>query len=267
MAKKPIPSSEEPLPFSPEEMKAIGEIELGPSRHEKFLNAHYKKLIVALLIVMAVAIACIVYGTWRARQESDSAATLISALKATTAGGAAESTGYELATLENIEANYPGTSAAATAELLRGIQLVAAGQQQQGISVLENLISTTADPFLRVRAQAYLAGRYMSNGDTRKATELWQAITRSGQSPYLAFAYLSLGDLANDAGDTELARSFYNKLQAECPASPLVFTVQQRLLLLGVDAPEPVEPAPAPAPAQDSLPTWDSMKFPTGLTQ
>ena len=31
-------------PMSPEEIKAIGEIELGPSKHEIFLNQHYKKL-------------------------------------------------------------------------------------------------------------------------------------------------------------------------------------------------------------------------------
>lgn len=271
MAKNPTPDTMDPLPFSPEEMKAIGEIELGPSRHEKFLNAHYKKLILITLIIMLAAVVGIVYATWRARQEADGAAAVVAAMKATTAGGAATADAYDLTTLEQVQTQYPNTSAAATAELLRGMQLIAGGQEQQGIAALQNLISTTADTALRTRAQAYLAGRYMSGGDTQKATELWQSITRAGQSAYLPLAYLTLGDLAQEAGETEQARAFYTKLQEECPASPLNRAVKQRLLLLGVDAPEPVAPAPAPAPApaatQEELPTWDSLKLPTGLTQ
>lgn len=259
----------DPLPFSPEEMKAIGEIELGPSRHEKFLNAHYKKLIVVTLGIMLAAVVGIVYATWRARQEADGAAAIIAAMKATGAGAVADAAGYDLPTLEQVQAQYPDTSAAATAELLRGMQLVAGGQEQQGIAALESFISTTADAALRVRAQAYLASRYMSGGEAQKATELWQAITRAGQSAYLPLAYLSLGDLAQEAGEVEQARAYYTGLQEQCPASPLNRTVKQRLLLLGVDAPQPLAPAPAPAPAapQEELPTWDSLKFPTGLTQ
>ena len=37
-------NTEDTLPLTPEEIKAIGEIAIGPSRHEQFLNAHYKKL-------------------------------------------------------------------------------------------------------------------------------------------------------------------------------------------------------------------------------
>ena len=37
-------NNEDIQPLSPEEIKAIGEIALGPSKHEQFLNAHYKKL-------------------------------------------------------------------------------------------------------------------------------------------------------------------------------------------------------------------------------
>ena len=57
--------------LTPEEMKAIGEIELGPSRHEKFLNAHYKKLIVATLAIMLLMAAAIIYATYRMRQKAE----------------------------------------------------------------------------------------------------------------------------------------------------------------------------------------------------
>ena len=267
MADHHTPSNVEPLPFTAEEMKAIGEIELGPSRHEKFLNAHYKKLIVAVAVFMIVAVACIVYGTWRTRQEADSASTVIAAMKATQAGETADAAGYDLATLEKVAADYPGTQAAGTAELLRGMQQVAGGQEQQGVATLEGVIASTADAFLRVRAQVFLAGHYMSGGNTQKASELWQAISRAGATPYLALSYLNLGDMANDAGEVEQARSFYNKLQEECASSPLVDVAQQRLLLLGVDAPEPVAPESENKPAEEEIPTWNSVDFSSGLKQ
>lgn len=264
MAKNPTPDNMDSLPLSPEEIKAIGEIELGPSRHEKFLNAHYKKLIIAIIAIMLIAVAGIIYTTSRAQQVSDSAAALVSALKVTATERAESAAEYDLATLERMAAEYPDTPAGATAELVRGMQLISGGQEQQGVAALEALIAGTRSDALRVHAQAYLAGLYTRAADTAKATELWQAVTRAGQSAYLPLAYLTLGDLAQEAGDTEQARAFYTRLQEECPSSPLVRNVRQRLLLLGVDAPVPEAPAPAPeAPAQDPIPGWNSPLLPT----
>lgn len=265
MAQNPNHSMEDELPLSPEEMKAIGEIELGPSRHELFLNAHYKKLIVVTLVVMLLATAAIVYGTWRARQEADGAAAALAAMNVPS-GAAAEASEYDLATLDKLIATYSGTKAAATAELMRGMQLVSGGQVQEGITVLERIAAGSPEPLLRVRAQVFLAGYYMSGGDTQKATDLWLAITRAGQTPYLALAYLSLGDLAQEAGDIEQARSYYKQLQESCTASPLQLAVQQRLLLLGVDAPTPVAP-PAADPSQSELPGWSPMLPTPGAMQ
>lgn len=250
-------SSEESLPLTPEEMKAIGEIELGPSRHEQFLNNHYKKLIVAILVFMLIATAAIVYATWRAHREADAGAAAIAAMNVP--GGASEIGEYDLPTVENITAAYADTKAAATAELMRGMQLVSAGQEQQGIAALESLIRDTDDAFLRLRAQVFLAGHYMSGGDTEKATEMWQTVSRAGNSPWEALALLTLGDLAKQSGDVELARKHYTSLQEKCPASPLVLTVQQRLLLLGVDAPVPVAPEPQgekQTDQQNGMPDW-----------
>ena len=260
-------SNVESLPLTPEEMKAIGEIELGPSRHEQFLNNHYKKLIVAVLAFMLLASAVIVYATWRARQEADAGAAAMAAMNVP--AGAAESGEYDLATLEKLAASYTGTKAAATAELMRGMQLVSAGQEQQGIEALENLIANAADDFLRLRAQVFLAGHYMNGGDAAKATELWQTVSRAGHSPWEALALLTLGDLAKQSGDAEMARTYYTRLQEGCPASPLIVTVQQRLLQLGVDAPEPVAPEPplqSEPTQQEPLPAWQPMDLSSGVT-
>ena len=243
--------------LTPEEMKAIGEIELGPSRHEQFLNAHYKKLIVATLAVMLLAAAVIIYSTYRMRQEAEASGILLQALGV--ANPSLPEKGIDRAKLETIIHDYPGTQAVETAELLRGMQLVEGGEEKEGIEVLQKVALKADEPFLRLRAQAYMAGHHMRAGDNEKASELWQAVNRAGDSPYRALALLSLGDLAQKAGDEAEARSYYTQIAEQCPASPLQGAAQQRLLILGVDAPEPVPP---PEPQQKDGQGKNDLLFP-----
>lgn len=249
-------NSAEPQLLTPEEMKAIGEIELGPSRHERFLNNHYKKLIVGIVAFMLLASAVIVYASWKSWQESNAAAAAISAIRGAQSEAAAEE---DPEAFSNLIAGYPGTPAAATAELMLGMQQAAAGHEQEGVQRLQHIIDNAAEPFLRARAQAFLAGYYMRNGDTAKATALWQALQQDAATPYQALALLMLGDLAKLSGDTEQAQLHYTKLMEVCPSSPLVARAHQRLLLLGVDAPEPVAP-----PAEDKdKPAADGVEWPS----
>ena len=79
---------EEEMPLSPDEIKAIGEIQLGPAKHEVFLNKHYKKLIiggVALIIAATGGIAWYAYGE---QQEEDASSALISACGITNSSAA-----------------------------------------------------------------------------------------------------------------------------------------------------------------------------------
>lgn len=249
--------------LTPEEMKAIGEIELGPSRHERFLNHHYKKLIVLTLAIMLASAAAIVYGTYLVRQEKDAAGALLAAVRVIPSS-AAENEGFDLATLEKITKDYPDTRAADSARLLRGMQLLAGGQEKAGKEALRNVADAASDPSIRLRAQVSLASYAMRAGQNQEAIEQWQAVSRAGQSPYLALSLLSLGDLEDEAEKRDVARSYYERLIQDCPASPLVLTARQRLLLLGVDAPQPVEPEKKenPSPASADLPGWDSVRLP-----
>lgn len=249
----------DPLPLTPEEMKAIGEIELGPSRHEQFLNAHYKKLIVALIGVMLLASAAIVYTTWRATQESNAAAAAVAAVKVPT--GAVSAAEYDPVVLEGIAAEYPSTRAAATAQLLRGMELLAGGHQASGIEKLQSVIDSAQDDFLRQRAQVTLALHYTENGDLDKAMSLWQAVAKSETSPWEPLALLSMGDIAVQQGNVDMARIYYTQLKEDCPTSPLNIAARQRERQLGVDAPVPEQPVSTPDKPQEdtTLPGWSSV--------
>ncbi len=243
--------------LTPEEMKAIGEIELGPSRHEQFLNAHYKKLIVATLAIMLLLAAAIIYGTYRSRQEAEASGLLVQALRVV--DSSSDQDGMDMTTLDRIINDYPGTQAVGTAQLLRGMQLLAGGEEKQGIAALQEVALGAEEPFLRLRAQTYLAGYYARGGENEKSAELWQAVNRAGETPYRALALLSLGDMAQKSGDEQGARAYYKQIAEHCPASPLQVAAQQRLLILGVDAPKPVPP---PEPQQGKEQSKEAPLFP-----
>ncbi len=247
--------------LTPEEMKAIGEIQLGPSRHEKFLNAHYKKLIVLLLAVMLLAAGAIIYVTYRMNQKAEASGLLIHALGGDSTG---EQESVDSATLDRIIKEFPGIKTVETAQLLRGMKLVEGGEVQKGIDALQQLILVADEPFIRLRAQAFLANHYMHGGQDAKAVELWQAVSREGTSPYQALAFICLGDLAQKAGDEQGARAFYTQVEKDCPNSPLQKDAKMRLLILGVDAPAPETPQQPPINLPEGLPqpSQDNPLFP-----
>lgn len=248
-------NSEDTAPLSPEEIKAIGEIEIGPSKHEIFLNNHYKKLIVGGLALVAVASAAICYATYVEQRDMDAGAATVSAMKLTAPGNAATPDAYDAAQLATVVGDYAPTPSAPTAELMEGLSLLTAegDKQQDGIARLEQLAASSANDLICARARAALAAHYMRTGDSAKSATEWKNITNLPQNPYTALAYLCLGDLAKQGGDVEGARNYYKQISTACPASPLARqgAAELRLMLLEVDAPKVETPAPkqeTPAP-------------------
>ncbi len=248
---KNTPNPDE-MPLSPEEIKAIGEIELGPARHEIFLNKHYKKLIIGGIAFMVAASAAIGYYSYTEQQQENAGALIVTAMGTATQNGAAEPSAYAATALARINSEYPDTNSAELAQLMESLSLLTdAAKAESALCQLENIAATTQNALLRARALASLASYYTREEQAEKATGYWKQIIAQPANPYSALAYLTLGDLAKQSGDIEGARTYYNQLQSICPYSPLVREniVGLRLALLEVDAPKPVVP---PAPEQAS---------------
>ncbi len=241
-------NSEEDAPLSPEEIKAIGEIQIGPAKHEVFLNKHYKKLIVGGLALVVAASAAICYATYVQQRDEDAGAALVSAMKLTAPGNAAAPDMYDAAQLATVVGDYAPTPSAPTAELMEGLSLLTAegDKQQTGIARLEQVAANATNTLISARARAALAAHYMRSGDNDKAATEWNNIVNLPQNPYTALAYLCLGDLAKQGGDIEGARTFYKQISTACPSSPLARqgAAELRLMLLEVDAPKQEVPAP-----------------------
>ncbi len=250
-------NNEDTAPLSPEEIKAIGEIQIGPAKHEVFLNNHYKKLIVGGLALVIAASSAICYATYVQQREEDAGAAMVDAMKLKVPGQAAQPDEYDAATLEMVSGQYAPTPSAPTAQLMEGLSLLSAegDKQQAGIARLEQVAAESTDTLICSRARAALAAHYMRSGEDDKATAEWNNVIRLPQNPYTALAYLSLGDLAKQKGEIEGARSFYKQMATACPGSPLVRqgVAEMRMMLLEVDAPKQEMPAPKAAEPKSDL--------------
>lgn len=251
------------MPLSPEEIKAIGEIELGPAKHEIFLNNHYKKLIFGGIAFMVAASAAIGYYAYKNEQKELAGGLIVQAMGSASVQGAAEPAKYDAKALSQIGAEYADTPSADTATLMEALSLMTdTARTETAISMLESLAAGTTNDLLRARALAALAAHYMAEEQNEKSTSYWKQLVALPANPYTAIAYINLGDLAKLAGDIEGARTFYTQVTTVCPSSPIVSQniAGMRLALLEVDAPTPVakaeeeKPAATPAPAPAANP-------------
>lgn len=248
-------NDEDIRPLSPEEIKAIGEIELGPSKHEIFLNQHYKKLMWGGIGLALLAGSLIAYFSHRKDMRREAAALVMECVNPQ--GKAAQNMQFDATSLEQLQRDYETTPAAATGHLLRGLLLLRSDKPEEGVAYLrEHVIGAEDAELLAPRAMAAIATQYVRDGKTKEATAAWQELADTPGHGFRALAYLNLGDIARELGDTEAARRAYTKAQAECETSTLVRNkvIEERLLMLGVDAPKHVKPQPTEAPTDTPAP-------------
>lgn len=249
-------NDEDIQPLTPEEIKAIGEIEIGPTRHEIFLNKHYKKLIAGGIVFLLVASGAICYATYRQQEEEQASAALVSSMKLQAPGSVASPDAYDTTILSDIRNQHAKTPSASTAALMAALaQLNTEEGRNAGLSELETIAEQSPSELIRARAHAALAAYHMSEGVDDKAVTHWKAVAGLSDNPYSVIALISLGDLAKNAGDTESARSYYKQAELQHPASPLTRSgvIELRSMLLGVDNPKPLAP-PQAAPSSPAVP-------------
>ncbi len=248
---------EDILPLSPEEIKAIGSIGIGPSKQDIFLNRHYRKLILAGVVVATAASLGIAWFSHNNDRKAAAGAQVVAAMKTQALAISHPSADYDAKALESLQAGYADTASAPTARLLEALSLLSGTEEQvkSGLATLEALANEPTTPaLLRARALCTLATYHMEKEDNDASTTHWNALLALGESPYSALAYMNLGDIAKTAGKVDEARQYYQQAMDNCQTSQLVLdpnAIATRLMLLDVDAPRPVAPEPKPAAQQN----------------
>lgn len=199
------------MPLSPDEIKAIGEIQLGPAKHEVFLNKHYKKLIiggVALIIAATGGIAWYAYGE---QQEEDASSALISACGITNESAAPDALRYDVSELKRVKSEYPETGAARSADVFLMQNEMAAATPK--LELCKKMADSSAADEYRLPACARLAAYYMKNGDDANASVYLRKIVETPTSnAYKNQSYKYLAYISLKQGNKEQAASYLSKM-------------------------------------------------------
>lgn len=243
-------------PLSPEEIRAIGEIQIGPSKYETFLDDHYKKLIAGLIVAGLLGGGAIAWFSHSRSQDNEAAASIVAGMQETRIATPQMPTHFDVEKLHEAVSAYAATPSADTAQYLEAMGLLQQGHNDQGLSLLKEIAEKGANSPMAMRADASLATWYMNAGKKDAAEKAWKKVCATSNSLYAPLAYMCLGDMAKTDGRLEEARTFYKTVMEKFPHSYLVSggDVPFRLALLEVDAPKPVAP-PAAQPGDAASPS------------
>ena len=205
---KQTPTEETPL--SPEEIKAIGEIELGPAKHEVFLNKHYKKLIIGGVALIAAATAGIAWYAYGEQQEEDASSALISACRITNESATPNPAAYDEKALKNLKEEYPDTNAARSADVFL--------MQQQMTGTAPNLelckkMADSSEPDeYRLPACMHLATYYMNKDQQAEAVTYLKKIVEMPANAYKNHACKYLAQICIEQGDRAQAEYYLQQM-------------------------------------------------------
>lgn len=216
------PNTAAPLSGTP-----LGEISQAPPAFEMFLDKHQVKLIgLALILIVVAVISVIMRGIEQSKEEA-AGALLVSAEDTTE--------------LQEIVNNYEGTAAAFSSKLLLAEQQWEDGNQEDSIATLRAFTEAEKDHPARANAQASLAAKLFSQGKLDEAEEILTDITQDPAADYLApYAWICLGDIAQEKGDLDAAEKAYATVEQEFSGSTYVQAAVSRRLVMHAKSPAEV---------------------------
>ncbi len=221
----------EKSPLSQPASGPLGEISQAPPAFEVFLDKHQVKLFALAAILAIAALIYVVFeGVAEGREE---------------AAGIALSKAEDVSGYQSVVKNHEGTRAAFSAKVLLAEKQWEDGKKAEAIETLEKFVEADREhPAYASAASSLatkLATKLASEGKLEEASSLLNDLAEDPQTQYLApFAWISLGDIYAQKGETEKAEKAYSMVESENPGSPFVRDANARLLLVKAQAPKVV---------------------------
>jgi predicted negative regulator of RcsB-dependent stress response len=222
----------------------LAEISQGPNAFEEFLDRNQKNLIILAILLALGAAGFVVYrGIEQSKQDT---------------AGEALNKAEDLAALQAVVSQHPGTNAARSATVLLADRQWTEGQQDAAIETLRSFVSANPNHPAHPAAQASLGAKLMAQGKSGDAAKVFEEIVDDPKARYIApFALISLGDIAKVAGDLDKAEASYNRVKSDFSDSNFVNTATDRIATLRAKPPVEIEAPPKPkteAPAAPAPP-------------
>jgi predicted negative regulator of RcsB-dependent stress response len=216
---------------------------------EQFLEKNFKKILIALGVLVVVLIA-IGYARHLSRKTELEAAQAFTSAKTTE-------------DCDVVAQRYAGTPAAGNALLLKASLLWKAGKKESSVGVLQDFIKNQPDHMLLPYVKVSLGSKQASLGEKDAARSTLQGVVKDyPKTEPAAAAETQLGDILWSEGKIDEAKKVYSELPRNYPGSTFIDEVNQRIKAMDaglptkeVDAPPPPpKPAAAPSSALPSIP-------------
>ncbi len=231
----------------------IAEIDHGPSKFDQFLDQHTSKLVIGAILIALGVIGYVIYsGLARAKAE-EAGASVIAAENASD--------------YQDVIKSWPKTKSAESAMLLlAGVQWEES--QADSIQTLRDFLSNHPEHPAAATAKVSLGLRLAEQDKKDEAITLLTEVANDANASFIApLACITLGDLAKVSGNTNQAKTWYEKA-TEDPAeqgNTYLDTAQARIALVNALPPTKIQPAP-PAPATPPTPNAPTPTIPTPPT-
>lgn len=222
---------------------AFAEISVGPARHEQFLDEHYGKVALVVLLCILGAAGWIIYSGMQDSMERKAGAALVAAMPESPSTREID---LNEQGLQKVVSDFDDSRAAVTATYLQAIALWDAGREDEGVSRMKAFIDSAPTEEWKAQASVTLACRLMNGGKADEAASLFRSVVDAGDPVFSGFAAMCLGDIARAKKDNAAAGAFYRELAEKFPSS--AFTLQKygyqlRKDLFDIQGPVRIEPA------------------------
>ncbi len=209
------------------------------SRIERFLEENFKKIVLALLLVVVLLAGVFTSRHFTAQRN------LAAAEKFTSAMGVED--------CDVVIQKYPGSTAAGNALLQKADLLWQQGKKTSSIEALQEFLKSLPSHNLRASVAIALGTKQASLGDKDAARATFETFLKSSpQSELAPAADIQLADLLWQEGKDVEAKKHYDSLLQKYPGKMTMFNQaleeRQQLMTSGLPQTEVAGPPPAPKP-------------------
>ena len=222
---------------------AFAEISVGPAKHEQFLDEHYGKVALVVLLCVLGAAGWIIYNGVQDSMERKAGAALVAAMPESPATGEIS---LDEQGLQQVVGDFDSSRAAVTASYHQAIALWNAGKEDEGVAKMKAFIDSAPTEEWKAQASVTLACRLMNRGKADEAEGLFRSVVDAGDPTFSGFATMCLGDIARAKKDNAAAGAFYRELAEKFPSSAFALQSGGYLLrksLFDIQSPVRIEPA------------------------
>lgn len=171
---------------------AFAEISVGPAKHEQFLDEHYGKVALVVLLCVLGAAGWIIYNGMQDSMERKAGAALVAAMPESPATGEIS---LNEQGLQQVVADFDDSRAAVTATYLQAVALWNAGKEDEGVARMKAFIDSAPTEEWKAQASVTLACRLMNRGKADEADGLFRSVVDAGDPTFPVLPLCAWGTL------------------------------------------------------------------------